>query len=173
MRTHAMSTWLLVPSKVLVFLGAIAALTSQGQGQTCGSNPFDPAPPDTSTDHFTYGKWIGPYVLYSPPFIGGVCSTPEQCCGTGTVCLWRDPCYADGAPANSFAHALLLPHGDKAGQVLFMNEIGAVAIWKEQTPQNLDTAIFCEPLTKGPSFQPNLPPGAGAPWGDCWFSIFC
>ncbi len=87
--------------QIILTVGAIVVLTAALHGQTCTGGPPDPGPNPSPEYLATYGKWLGPYMLKGPLFSGGACGS--------IVCQWHDPCYLDGLPANSIAHAILLP----------------------------------------------------------------
>ena len=141
------SSWTLATVVAMTLAGAEQALT-----QVCASG----APPLGGEIPALHGEWDGPWVFHS---VNGDCVPGSD------QCLGYNPCLTT-SPGKGLPHALLLPCGDRAGQVMFMDEGGGrVSFWNQSNPTWLDGAIHCSPY-KGPNFASH--------WGDpCSFSIFC
>ncbi|HEX5009914.1 MAG TPA: galactose oxidase-like domain-containing protein [Planctomycetota bacterium] len=106
-----------------------------------------------------HGRWLGPWVFHSTDYD----LQTQQCIPNSDVCIGIDPCSAGGG-GKVIAHAMLLPTGDHAGDVLLMDEAGRTTRWNESNPTWIDASIFCSPYP-GPS--------STAQWGTCTYDIFC
>jgi len=59
---------------------------------------------------------------------------------------------------------MIIPRGPEQGGVLFLDEVGQVAVWHEADPDVLEATVWCNALYRGP---------ATTQWGECRYQVFC
>ena len=101
-----------------------------------------------------HGRWEGPWVFSTLDY--------SQSPPAPVVLDFVDPCdpLAEG---NGIAHAVLLPKGDRAGQVLILDEVGRVGFWDPAVPDFLDPIVAV-------TFPGPADPAA---WHGCNYQLFC